>query len=464
LRGARPPHAGGTGVPTLKIFISHGAGQDESVAAALELIVPRLHERGYDVFTDVEKLRVGDEWHPVLYEEMYLCDAAIVLLGPETIKKSDWVRREADVLMGRHIVRSLRTVLPVFLGTQDTREARNRGFNALLNLQAELGKRETNPLPEGDDIECFTDWIVAEFAPLVGTVCDRPFHVWAKRISDYLTSAYKQNSDTVTEAAKMLCCDQDEMLHVRAKVGAELFLAHLLLRTGESVRSGSADSPLPAAVAALRPGLAGSQLNQLAQETLPGWVDPEDAVPFAPRRSGGPDGPDGRGGPKPVVLLSAYDEWTAEQHIKRSLHNEPDSYSLGDLPPQDQDDDMPADGRPPTEDLLALCRVALRGVFGLPPRKPLNADEVRPVERRREYLVINTLDYALPTVATAVNTLHEEFPWLIVVVLVPDGLPDQDQLRRLGLSRAVPVDLSGAVESRAYSLKERLDEVVGSTS
>ncbi|MGI3198701.1 toll/interleukin-1 receptor domain-containing protein [Streptomyces sp. GLT-R25] len=108
-----------SGGATLKIFISHGGeGTDACVDEALRLIVPRLTERGYDVFTDVDKLRTGDCWHEVLYEEMYLCDAAIVLLGPETIATSQWVRREADVLMGRHIVRSLRTVLPGFLGTQ----------------------------------------------------------------------------------------------------------------------------------------------------------------------------------------------------------------------------------------------------------------------------------------------------------------------------------------------------------
>ncbi|MET7780746.1 toll/interleukin-1 receptor domain-containing protein [Streptomyces sp. NPDC005388] len=430
--------------------MSHGGkGKDGCVDEALRLIEPRLVERGYDVFTDVEKLRAGDSWHDVLYEEMYLCDAAIVLLGPVTIAESQWVRREADVLMGRHIVRSLRTVLPVFLGTQDTQAARKRGFNALLMLQAELGNRK--PLPEGGEVEQFVEWVVAEFAPVVEPVGDRPFHAWVKRVAAFLMTSRRNNFDTVTEAAAQLSCSHDEMLHVRAKVGAEMFLAHLILRAGSITREGSADSPLPRAVAALRAGLDGRQLEHLAEEILPGWVDPDDAVPFAPVSSAGETAR------RPVVLLHAYDEWTAGQHIRRALYNEPDSFQLGRLPdPQE----MPVDERAPAEDLLDACLAALRKVFGVPPQMPLNEHTVQARERIRDYLVINAADWRLQDVATVVNTLHGWFSWLIVILLTPGGRAVEDELRSLELTRAVSVDLPVGAEQRAYSLKTRLDAAV----
>lgn len=441
-----------SGGATLKIFISHGGkGTDACVDEALRLIVPRLTERGYDVFTDVDKLRTGDSWHEVLYEEMYLCDAAIVLLGPETIATSQWVRREADVLMGRHIVRSLRTVLPGFLGTQDTAAARRRGFNALLTIQAELGKREPNPMPEGGEVEQFTEWLVAEFAPVAQAVSDRPFHAWVKRVAAFLASSRLKNFDTVTEAAAQLQCSQDQMLHVRAKVGAELFLAHLMLKVGAVAREEADDSALPRALAALRAGLDGRQLEHLAEEILPGWVDPDQAALFAPVCTGE------TAARRPVVLLPAYDEWTAGQHVRRALYNEPDSFLLGRLPDHEG---LPADERPPAEDLLEACLAALREVFGVPPRMPVNQHTVRARERIREYLVINAAGWCLRDVATVVNTLHGWFSWLVVVLLTPDGLPDKDELGSLELTRAVAVDLPAGVEQNAYGLKTRLDSVV----
>lgn len=428
---------------------------DRDVETARKSIVACLTERGYDVFTDVDKLRVGDEWHPVLFEEMYLCDAAIVLLGPQTIRQSDWVRREAEVLMSRHIVRSLRTVLPLFIGTRDTKEARRRGFGHLLTLQAELGSRQDNPMPAGEGVPVagFADWIAAEFAPVVGpTGAAREFHQWVSRISGFLKSARLQNSDTIVEAASALNCTDDEILHVRAKVGAELFLAHVLLREGEVVRRGEAESGLSGALAALRPGLAGSQLAQLKEEVVPGWVDPSDAESFTPPRT------EGAAKDRPLVLLSAWAPWTAEQHVRRNVHNAPGGYRLRALP---RAGCLPADESPGEDALVDLCRAALKSVFGLPPNMPLSPDCVRPGLRTGEYLVVDATGRHLPDVAGAVNRVHADFPWVTVVVLVPDGLPSPEVLHRLGIDRAVPVVLGDGVEIRAFRLDQILTDVVG---
>ncbi|MEE1930070.1 toll/interleukin-1 receptor domain-containing protein [Streptomyces sp. TRM 70351] len=515
----------GSGGAALRIFISHGAGKDACVEQALELIVPPLQKRGYTVFTDMDSLRVGDAWHPVLYEEMYLCDAAIVLLGPETVRESDWVRREADVLMGRHIVRSLRVVLPGFLGTQDTKTARKRGFSALLQIQTAMLRRTTTPLPGGGDVQRVTDWLVAEFAPVgFPTAREQPFHTWTQRIAGYLRTARDRDFDTLTDAAAALGCLGDELMHMRAKVGGELFLAHRLLDAGKGVRGpedadtapgpdggasaaggdggdgpadegGPADGDgpaggngaplpegtlppdeplppddggavdwhgcrdrhdrLPGALAALRPVLAAEPLAHLAEEILPGWVHPAASDAFVPPR---PDG-GGTSGPGPVLLLGAYDDWTAEQHVQRALYREPDSYFLAGLP---QRDTLPGDESSPAEELLATCLTALRGVFRLPPRMPLGPDTVRPHARVREYLVISSQDYPLRDVAEVVGALHRNYPWLVVVVLTPQGVPGEEELRRCGLAHAVPVRpaLSAAAEQRAYDLKTRLDAVV----
>ncbi|WP_315904498.1 toll/interleukin-1 receptor domain-containing protein [Streptomyces mirabilis] len=438
----------------MKVFISHGSGMDREVEAARKCIVAHLTDRGYDVFTDVDKLRVGDEWHPVLFEEMYLCDAAIVLLGPRTIRESDWVRREAEVLMSRHIVRSLRTVLPVFIGTQDTKEARRRGFGHLLNIQAEFGRRESNPMPEGTDVTQFAEWITAEFAPIVGPVgVASEFHQWASRISGFLRSARLRDFDTVVDAATALCCTDDEILHVRARVGAELFLAHVLLREGEKVRDGEADSALPGALAALRPGLLGNQLTQLKEEIVPGWVDPADAEVFASPPA------DGTAKDRPLVLLSAYAEWTAEQHVRRTVYNAPGSYRLRGLPESRQ---IRADESTEEEALMAMCNAALKTVFGVPPNMPLAPGHVRQ-RQTGEYLVIDSTGRQLRDIAAVVNRIHADFPWVTVIVLIPDGAPTAETLRELGIDRAVPVTLSHDVELRAFRLDQMLGDVAGAT-
>ncbi|MGW4564387.1 toll/interleukin-1 receptor domain-containing protein [Streptomyces sp. NPDC004561] len=446
------------GSTALKIFISHGGeGTDECVDEALSMIVPALESRGYDVFTDVEKLRGGDAWNEVLYEEMYLCDAAIVLLGPQTIATSQWVRLESDVLMGRHVVRSLRTVLPGILGTEDTASARRRGFGALLKVQAVLRRRKLRPLPEDGGVAQFVEWVVSEFAPVAEPVADRPFLDWVKRVSSFLRTSRERNPDTLADAAVLLQCSTAELVHVRAKVGAELFLAHLMLKAAASAvadeAAEAAEATLPQAVAALRAGLAGSQLQQLSEELLPSWVDPDAAAHFVQ------DMTSEAAERRPVVFFQAWEEWTARQHVLRAVDNKPDGFRLGQLPPIDE---VPHDEGSPVTELLDACLAALRKVFCVPPRMPL--DE-RTVQRGRlpQYLVINTADYSLGDVAHVVNTLHGMFAWLFVIVLVPKDIPGTDELRGLDLTRAAAVKLPVGQEQRAYSLKCSLESVVQPT-
>ncbi len=419
---------------------------------ALRLLVPRLESRGYDVFTDVEKLRGGDPWSAVLYEEMYLCDAAIVLLGPQTIATSHWVRLESDVLMGRHVVRSLRTVLPGILGTEDTAGASKRGFGALLKVQVVLQRRKLRPLPTDGGVSQFVEWVVDEFAPVTEPVGDRPFLDWAKRVASFLRTSREQNPDTLNAAAHELQCSRGELVHVRAKVGAELFLAHLMLKAAASaVADEHTEAPLPQAVAALRAGLDIGQLQQLSEELLPSCVDPDVAAHFIRNLVSE------EAELRPVVFFQAWDEWTARQHVIRAVENRPDGYRIGQLPPNDE---LPHDESSPVTGLLNSCMAVLRKVFAVPPRMPLNTGTVQR-GRLPQYLVIHSADYALEDIAQVVNRLHGLFAWLFVIILVPKDVPGSDEIRDLDLERAVLVKLAPEHEQRAYSLKCSLESVVG---
>ncbi|MEU2761461.1 toll/interleukin-1 receptor domain-containing protein [Streptomyces sp. NPDC007094] len=435
----------------LKIFISHGSGKDAEVVEALDIIAPVLDARGYDVFKDVEKLRTGQSWSPALYEEMYLCDAAIVLLGPNTIADSDWVRRESEVLMSRRFVRSLSTVLPCFLGTDKTKEARKRGFGALLTLQAELGQRVKNPLPEGEITRRIAQWVLDEFALVAGPPGDGAFFEWAKRIAAYLRVARERDPQALNEMAEALHCSTEDLLHVRASVGAEMFLAHVLFRAGEAVRLGQT-SPLPTAVAALRPSL-GSSRSGLAAELMSSWVDPVVAADFAP---GAPQS--GTPVPAPLIFFRAGGSWAAEQHIRRALCNAPRAFNHRALA---AGGDLPMDESDAGEELLSACLDALQEVFDIPPGLSLSPGLVEPRPGCRDYLVINGRGYAYEDIAGAVNALHQDYPWLVIIVLQHELLPDQQQLNELDMGRAVRVDFSRATEMRAYSFMRSLEDVAG---
>ncbi|MFD3969928.1 toll/interleukin-1 receptor domain-containing protein [Streptomyces cyaneofuscatus] len=427
---------------SLRIFISHGAGRDADVRAVLENIVPRLTASGYDVFIDVEKLRAGDEWHEVLYREMYRCDAAIVLLGPETVAAPRWVRREAEVLVGRFKVGGLAAVLPGIVGGVSTAEARKQGFDALLSIQAAIWQSPDDERPAEADTLTVADRIMAEFSPQDLRSANTGARDWALRVARYLESARRRNPGSLLDAARRLGLTDEELMHVSARIGAELFLSHRML-------SGGIREELPTAVEWLKPALGADQLRQLSAEILPSWVDQESARRFLPAANAVPE-PDAG---SPVLVFNAYEEWTVEQYVRRAVCNAPDTYSFGAL-----ERGLPDDDASPAEALEAACRTALRQVFRVPPRMPLNSRTVRPKNGTFSYLVLSAADHSVEDLAAVTRSLRDDFPWLIVVVLTGGAEPG----RVAGIADTVVVvpPITEETELAAYQLKQRLDAVV----
>lgn len=443
----------GRGDMTPRIFISHGAGKDACVRAVLDNIVPRLVASGYEVFVDAEKLRAGDEWHDVLYREMYQCDAAIVLLGPETVAAPRWVRREAEVLVGRFKVGGLAAVLPGLVGDVTTAEARRQGFDALLSLQAAKQPPWGDTLSSQASALDVADRIMAEFSPLGSRAGDQGARDWARRVARYLESARRRSPDSLVDAARRLGLCEDELVHVKARIGAELYLSHRML-------SGGVSEKLPSAVEWLKPALGADQLRQLSAEVMPSWVDQEAARCFLP--DGAATKSADSGACSPVLVFNAFQEWTAEQYVRRALSNAPDTYSLGAL-----ERGLPEDDSSSAEELEASCRAALRQIFRVPPRMPLDSRTVRPNDGTLNYLVLSAADHTPNDVSVVAASLRRDFPWLVVVVLTGgiepgsgdgcDGLSGLD-----GLSDTVVVvpPITMEAETAAYRLMKRLDAVV----
>ncbi|MFF2535892.1 toll/interleukin-1 receptor domain-containing protein [Streptomyces cyaneofuscatus] len=427
---------------SLRIFISHGAGRDAGVRAVLDNIVPRLTASGYDVFVDVEKLRAGDEWHEVLYREMYQCDAAIVLLGPETVAAPRWVRREAEVLVGRFKVGGLSAVLPGIVGAVSTAEARKQGFDALLSIQAATWQSPDGERPAGADTLTVADRIMAEFSPQDLRTANPGARDWALRVARYLESARRRSPSSLLDAARRLGLTDEELVHVSARIGAELFLSHRML-------SGGIREELPTAVEWLKPALGADQLRQLSAEVLPSWVDQESARRFLPAAAAASEPYDG----SPVLVFNAYEEWTVEQYVRRAVCNAPDTYSFGAL-----ERGLPDDDASSSEALEAACRTALRQVFRVPPRMPLNSRTVQPKDGTFSYLVLSAADHAAEDLAQVTRSLRDDFPWLIVVVLT--GGAEPGPVARIADTVVVVPPITVETELAAYHLKQRLDAVV----
>lgn len=436
----------------LRVFISHGSGKDQKdqcVEDAVKLLVPELKHRGYEVFYDVESLRQGDVWAEELYMELFECDAAVVLLGPKTLEAPEWVRRETEVLVSRHVMKNLPHVLPGLMGGLDPQRARRVGFGPLFRLQARIQDRVApyNPPPgKNCSVEVFVTWILEEFAHVGEVARDEKVFEWAGRIADYLDKATRINPKRVLTAAQRLGLQGDDLRQIRARIGSDTLLAFRLLAAAKEGES------LAQAVAELRPVLNGS-LAGLVHEVLPGWADQQAAECFLPQDDDAAD-------EAKVIVFPAHLPWMAEHHVQRALCMKPMSWRVSSLA---EEPDLPWSEESPAKRLRTACIEQLRDLFNVPPWKTLSAVEAIPGVL--PYLVVNLQDYDLETISEVVRSLVEEFEGLKilnVVVLAPEDVPESKELEGCGLAEAVvvhpvPTDVE---QCRAYQLYAAMDELL----
>ncbi|MDQ0305515.1 hypothetical protein J2S46_000071 [Kitasatospora herbaricolor] len=432
----------------------------------MDILLPALRELGYDVFVDSERLRVGDDWNRQLYKEMYRCDAAVVLLGPNTVGMdssgpSEWVRRESEVLVGRHKAGGLRAVFPGLVGNITTSVARRNGFGTVLSLQAaQVAGSQAEDI--GSAPEVVAKRILAEIAPVM--TMEAGSDSWARRIANFLLTARSVNEASYIAAAEAAGLSGDDLFHIQSKIGSETFLAQRLL-------SGELHPKLPDMIGELRPGLSSDNLRHLASEILPAWVDLEaarlltgGAAGLIPAQGAEQDPVAGQPAAgrmvmpsSQVVVLDASQEWTADQYVQRSVRRKPGAYSLQAVP-----DEFPMDERTATEALEELCRMVLPQVFRMPPGFALSPAVVRSDPGVRNFLVLRAKGRTSNEIASVANALHRDYPWLTVITLTADSACTEKSLREAGSPSVVTVrpELTEAEELAAYQLKFRLDGVM----
>jgi hypothetical protein len=80
-----------------RVFVSHGAGQDEDVWAIVRAIRDALDAGGFRPFVDETRIPPGQEWRPEIEAEIPGCHAGVLVLSERALTRP-WVIAEATLL------------------------------------------------------------------------------------------------------------------------------------------------------------------------------------------------------------------------------------------------------------------------------------------------------------------------------------------------------------------------------
>ena len=115
------------------------------------------------VWFDTLRLDPGDEWEPKIVSSLHRCQAAILLLTPDSLESS-WVLKEATVLADRKSRWPQLLIVPVFMAGTTADDVRNHRWWAPLGIQRWQGVQASCGAYKGRDAEAALQSIVAEVA------------------------------------------------------------------------------------------------------------------------------------------------------------------------------------------------------------------------------------------------------------------------------------------------------------
>src|SRR5581483_6727501 len=99
-------------------------GDPESETIARTLFAA-LEAANIEVFLDLERLQIGEDWERTLRHEIDGADAAVLLLSKKAVQTSVWVAREIHLLQVREATHPGFLILPVLLGSVDVADLRD---------------------------------------------------------------------------------------------------------------------------------------------------------------------------------------------------------------------------------------------------------------------------------------------------------------------------------------------------
>ncbi|MEE1832485.1 toll/interleukin-1 receptor domain-containing protein [Streptomyces sp. SP17KL33] len=376
------------------VFISHSARGDAFAMAVLARIEEGLRGRSHTPLVDQSEIDPGDEWRPTIVDWLARCHAAVVLLNDRALG-SHWVRREVNILMWRRALGAPLLVVPVLLGDLTTGVVKKAGLEELRPIQFARTARGVDP-----DAESLAEQVLGRFAdlPPAATGSD-PMSAWLGRLAEYLSEA-RNKPGVLAEAARALKVEPEFRAHATDRHGGCAFLAHQFLV--------APPERMEQALHVLAPSLQDQTIHRLTRELTATWVDDEAARCALPAPGEPPR--------EMTVLLNARSDGTADQYIRRATCGDVlrfQTKSIGSLPMG--------------EDRVGeRTRLWVNAVWREFFEAESEDDWIFPndLDARTYYLVINEFRPPDAEFAEAVNLLHRDFAWLIVMVATGTAPPE----------------------------------------
>ncbi|MEV1065241.1 toll/interleukin-1 receptor domain-containing protein [Streptomyces sp. NPDC050263] len=411
------------------VFISHSARGDAFAVAVLEKIEEGLRGRGHTPLVDQSGIEPGDEWRPELIDWLARCDAAVVLINTAALR-SDWVRREVNILIWRKALGAPLLVVPVLLDGLTTGAVKKAGLEELRPIQFARTAQGAEP-----DAKNLADQVLGRFAELPGAATGNdPMSLWLGQLALYLSEARKQPS-LLIDAARELNVEQGSLPQVTAPQGGCLFLAHQFLV--------APPERMEKALHILAPSLQDQTIRRLTGALTATWVDEEAACGVLPAPEKPPQAM--------TLLLNAFAHGTAEQYIRRATCSATHGFetkSIGSLPT----------GEDRVGERFRTWEDAVWKEF-------FDADTMEErmfpndLSTRTHYLVINEFRPPDAEFAEAVNLLHRAFSWLIVLVTTGSTTPDEQVQNAFSNAVLLEPPLTAEVEKTAKLRSRRLREL-----
>jgi TIR domain len=413
----------------VRYFLSHSArtGHANEVVRQLRR---RLAAHGHRPFVDSDLL-AGEEWRSVLYHELAICDAAVVLLDRTSLHRR-WVQREVDVLLWRRAFEPRLTILPVLLDDTTVAAVRQAGFGEFTERQFLLAG--------GFGAELTAERVVERFAAQP----DMPAAARGTRMEQWfgdiaIVLGEVRNRARLRQAALELGVSPQDADQVLLPGGCR-FLAHQFL--GRSV-----DTAAVGAVSQILFCSDVATLRKLVMLIAPTWVDQSASRPLKVTH-------------RPVrfvAVLNAKDSRTAVHYVHRATCLDP-AVGVREVPG--------VVGEDGPGELYAQCEEeVLRLLGGEPPFYTLAdipPEEIRDGPPQPSYLVVNTVGLPAPAVAEVIERIRHRYRWLVVILLVSPEAPAPEAVARWGFAdaRVLEPRLGPHEEFRGHRTVGRLHSMI----
>src|SRR6266567_7017232 len=103
-------------MPKARLLFSHSTEDGSPERAALMRVADAVKADDYDVLLDRTALQAGVNWRPVIDGWIKDCDAAVILVTPQSIAR-DYCRYEWAILSFRRRMQKQFLVIPIYLGS-----------------------------------------------------------------------------------------------------------------------------------------------------------------------------------------------------------------------------------------------------------------------------------------------------------------------------------------------------------